>query len=81
LRDVEAGIWYGIVAPTGTPKSVVASLNAEFSKALKDSAVRARLESLGLKIIADKPQDFTAQISRDSARFQKDVKLSGVGVD
>jgi tripartite-type tricarboxylate transporter receptor subunit TctC len=81
LPDVEAGIWYGIVAPTGTPKSVVASLNAEFSKALKDSAVRAKLESLGLKIIADKPQDFTSQISRDSARFQKDVKLSGVGVD
>jgi tripartite-type tricarboxylate transporter receptor subunit TctC len=81
LPDVEAGIWYGIVAPTGTPKSVVAALNAEFSKALKDSAVRAKLESLGLKIIADKPHDFTTQISRDSARFQKDVKLSGVGVD
>ena len=81
LPDVEAGIWYGIVAPTGTPKSVVASLNAEFSKALKDSAVRTKLESLGLKIIADKPQDFTAQISRDSIRFQKEVKFSGIGLE
>jgi len=81
LPDVEAGIWYGIVAPTGTPKSVVASLNAEFSKALKDSAVRTKLESLGLKIIADKPQDFTAQISRDSIRFQKEVKFSGISIE
>lgn len=81
LPDVEAGIWYGIVAPSGTPKSVVALLNAELSKALKDSAVKTRLESLGLKIIADKPQEFTAQISRDSIRFQKDVKLSGIGIE
>jgi len=81
LPDVEAGIWYGIVAPSGTPKSVVALLNAELSKALRDSAVKTRLESLGLKIIADKPQEFNAQISKDSIRFQKDVKLSGISIE
>ncbi|WP_062307443.1 Bug family tripartite tricarboxylate transporter substrate binding protein [Polynucleobacter sinensis] len=81
LPDVEAGIWYGIVAPAGTPKATVTTLNAEFAKALKDPAIRAKLESLGLKIIADKPQDFAAQIARDSARFQKDVKLSGVSIE
>ena len=79
--NVEAGIWYGIVAPAGTPQSTVNALNAEFAKVLKDSAIRTKLESLGLKIIADKPQDFAAQISRDSARFQKDVKLSGISVE
>jgi tripartite-type tricarboxylate transporter receptor subunit TctC len=81
LPDVEAGIWYGIVAPSGTPKSVVALLNVELSKALRDSAVKTRLESLGLKIIADKPQEFNAQISKDSIRFQKDVKLSGISIE
>ena len=81
LPDVIAGIWYGVVAPTGTPKSIVASLNAEFSKALKDSAVKTRLESLGLKIIADKPQEFNAQISNDSIRFQKEIKFSGISIE
>ena len=79
--DVEAGIWYGIVAPTGTPKATVALLNFEYAKALKEPAIKTKLESLGLKIIADKPQDFAAQISRDSIRFQKDVKLSGISLE
>jgi len=81
LPDVEAGIWYGIVAPAGTPKSVVATLNTEIAKALKDSSIRAKLESLGLKINADRPQDFSAQISKDSIRFQRDVKLSGISLE
>jgi tripartite-type tricarboxylate transporter receptor subunit TctC len=80
LPDVEAGIWYGIVAPAGTPKSTIDSINIEVSKALKDPLVKEKLESLGLKIIADKPQDFSAQISKDSIRFQKDIKLSGISL-
>lgn len=77
MPDLEAGIWYGFVVPAGTPKDVVARLNTEFARALQDAEVAARLDSLGLKIIADKPDAFRSFISSEAARMQKVVKASG----
>ncbi len=79
--DVEAGNWYSFVAPSGTPKAIVTRLNAEFAKALHDPAVTAKLESLGLKIVADTPSEFQAFIAKESARMQKVVQLSNAQVD
>lgn len=77
LPDLQAGIWYSFVAPAGTPKPVIDRLNTEFAKALRDPTVTARLEALGLKIVADKPEQFKAFIAEESARMQKVVKASG----
>ena len=43
-------IWYGIWAPKGTPKDVIAKLNAALVEALADPATRQRLGDLGLEI-------------------------------
>jgi len=79
--DVEAGIWYGIVAPAGTPKATITALNKEIAKTLKIPEIRNKLESLGLKIIADSPQEFGSQIAKDSARFQKDIAALGIRLE
>lgn len=79
--DVEAGNWYSFVAPAGTPKAIVDRLNTEFVKALRDAAVTARLESLGLKIVADSPGEFRAFIAKESARMQKVVEITKAHVD
>lgn len=81
LPDVEAGIWYGVVAPAGTPKPILMALNAEFVRALKEPEIKSKLELLGLKIIADKPQDFAAQISKDLVKFKREVKYSGASLE
>lgn len=81
LRELEAGIWYGFVAPAGTPAPVLDKLNAEFAKALRDPSVTARLESMGLTIVADKPDAFKAFIAEESARMQKVVKAAGISIE
>lgn len=70
--ELLAGNWYGFLAPAATPKDVVAKLNAAIVAALRDPTTTARLEALGLTVIADKPDAFAATIASDSARM-KDI--------
>jgi tripartite-type tricarboxylate transporter receptor subunit TctC len=74
---VQAGIWYGFVAPAGTPKAVVDKLNAAIAKALRDPAVKQKLDDIGLDIVADSPEAFTRFIAQESNRMQKVVAASG----
>jgi tripartite-type tricarboxylate transporter receptor subunit TctC len=79
--DVEAGIWYGIVAPARTPKEIVDKLNYAFVQALRDPAVVARLEGLGMKIIGDEPEAFKRFIADESARMKNIVTQSGARIE
>jgi tripartite-type tricarboxylate transporter receptor subunit TctC len=72
--DLLAGNWYGFVAPSATPKEVIEKLNTTIVDALRDPTVSARLEALGLTVIADKPDAFGATIAKDSARMENIVK-------
>jgi len=72
--DLLAGNWYGFIAPAATPKDVIEKLNASIVEALRDPTVAARMEGLGLTVIADKPAEFQATITKDSARMEDIVK-------
>ncbi len=72
--DLLAGNWYGFVAPSATPKDVIEKLNKSIVEALRDPAVSARLEGLGLTVIADQPDAFGMTIAKDSARMENIVK-------
>jgi tripartite-type tricarboxylate transporter receptor subunit TctC len=72
--DLLAGNWYGFVAPSATPKDVIEKLNKSIVEALRDPTVSVRLGSLGLTVIADKPDEFGALIAKDSARMESIVK-------
>ena len=80
MPDLEAGIWYGFVAPVGTPKEIINKLNMEFAKALQDPDVAQKLEAIGLKIIADQPDEFRRFIAKEAARMQKVVKAAGAQI-
>lgn len=69
-----AGNWYGFVVPSATPKDVVEKLNMAIVEALGDPTVSARLDGLGLSVIADKPDQFASTIAKDSARMEDIVK-------
>jgi tripartite-type tricarboxylate transporter receptor subunit TctC len=71
--DLLAGIWYGFVAPSATPKSVIETLNKAIVDALRDPSVADRLEGIGLTVIADKPDEFGAFIAKESARMESIV--------
>lgn len=80
MPDLEAGIWYGFVAPVGTPKEIINRLNVEFAKALQDPDVTQKLDAIGLKIIADQPDEFRRFIAKEAARMQKVVKATGAQI-
>lgn len=80
LPDLLAGNWYGFVAPSATPKDVIEKLNKSIVEALRDPAVLARLEGLGLTVIADKPDEFGATIAKESARMKGIVKRANVKI-
>lgn len=73
--------WFGIVAPRGTPKPVIARLNADLNAALKTPALRDLLGAQGAEAAGGTPADFEALIKRDLAKWAKIVKTSGARVD
>jgi tripartite-type tricarboxylate transporter receptor subunit TctC len=74
--------WNGLVAPTGTPRPVIAKLNAEALRALKQSDVLTRLTDSGYDPAGDNtPEQFADFIKREIAKWTKLVKESGAKVD
>ncbi|MEK6594283.1 MAG: tripartite tricarboxylate transporter substrate binding protein [Pseudomonadota bacterium] len=73
----EASSWFGVLAPAGTPKPVVARLNKDVIKALQDPAVAKRLADVGFEITTGTPEQFAAYIQSEIKKWAKVVKISG----
>ena len=80
-KGFDAVTWFGLLAPAGTPKDVVAKLNAEFNKALKLPELSKRLGDEGADPAGGTPEEFAALIKGDIPRWGKIVKESGAKVD
>ncbi|MCM5682387.1 tripartite tricarboxylate transporter substrate binding protein [Schlegelella sp. S2-27] len=80
-KGFDAVTWFGFLAPAGTPKDVVAKLNTEFNKVLKDPELVKRLSDEGADAVGGTPEQFAAFISKETPRWAKVVKDSGARVD
>ena len=80
-KGFDAVTWFGLLAPAGTPKDVVAKLNAEFNKALQSPELRKRLGDEGADAAGGTPEQFAALIKDEIPRWGKVVKESGAKVD
>ncbi len=74
---IEGSAWYGVLAPAGTPKPVIARLNADIHNSLQDPAVVKRLAGVGFEITYGTPEQFTAYIQSEIKKWAKVVKASG----
>jgi len=81
LPGFEVGSWQGVFAPAGTPPEIVKRLNAEIVKALNMPDVREKLSGLGAEIVADSPEEFSALVKAEVAKWADVVKKSGAKVD
>ena len=81
VKGYEAGTWYGLLVPTGTPNEVISRLHAESVKALKRQDVKERLDATGLEPIGTTPEQFGAYIRSEVAKWAKVVKAAGVRAD
>lgn len=80
-KGFDAVTWFGLLAPVGTPKEVVARINAEFNKALKDPELVKRLGDEGADAAGGTPEQFATLIRDEIPRWGKVVKESGAKVD
>ena len=71
----------GLVAPAGTPPDVVARLNAEIIRILRDPAVADPLITAGYEMVGSTPGEFGARIAADLAKYADIVRKSGAKVD
>jgi len=80
VKGYEAGTWYGILVPTGTPAAVITRLHAESVKVVKLPDVKERLETMGFTGIGSSPAEFAACINSEIDKWGKVVRSAGVKV-
>ena len=69
LAGYEVTNWLGVVAPAGTPPEIVAVLHCGIVAALRAQAVRKQLGAVGVEAWSSTPDEFTAHIDRELARW------------
>ncbi|MDO9437246.1 tripartite tricarboxylate transporter substrate binding protein [Hydrogenophaga sp.] len=74
MADFTPAVWYGFLAPAGTPPAIVARLSKVFAEAVQDPATRERLMSLGLTIRIRNSAEFAQQIRDETQRWARVVK-------
>jgi tripartite-type tricarboxylate transporter receptor subunit TctC len=77
VKGYASDTWYGLLAPAGTPKDVVARLHAAAVKALSAPATRERLAKLGAETVGNSPEEFRALLESEQKLWTKAVKDSG----
>ena len=73
--------WYGLMAPAGTPKDIIAKLQAALEKTLASKDVADKLAVQGCEVLTANPAQFAALIKDDLPRWNKIVKDSGAQID
>lgn len=81
VAGYEATQWYGVLAPAGTPRDIVAKLNAAISAAIKGQEVRDRLATEAAEPVGNSPEEFHAYIKQEIARWAPVIKASGARPD
>jgi tripartite-type tricarboxylate transporter receptor subunit TctC len=74
-------IWYGLLAPVGTPPDVVAKLNKEVIRVLGLPVVRERMTVFDFDISTGTPAEFAAYIKQEVAQWAKVVKQAGIKIE
>lgn len=80
-QGFDAVTWFGLLAPAGTPREVVSSINAEFNKALQNPELRKKLGDVGADPAGGTPEQFAALIRDEIPRWGRVVRESGAKVD
>jgi tripartite-type tricarboxylate transporter receptor subunit TctC len=81
FADFPTEIVYGLLAPAGTPDTVIDRLNKAVNEALQSAELRANLAKLGIEAKPATAQEFGAALLDDMAKYDAIVKMTGIKVD
>jgi tripartite-type tricarboxylate transporter receptor subunit TctC len=78
VKGYAVDAWFGLVAPPGVPKDIVARINTVTVNALKSADVKQRFSELGYEPIGDTPEQFGATIKNDIDKYVRIVRQAGI---
>ena len=81
LAGYDVGSWYGLLAPAGTQKDIVARINAESHKALRLPDVKQRMDASGFEALTSTPEEYGAFLRGEVDKWAKVVKAAGIRAD
>jgi tripartite-type tricarboxylate transporter receptor subunit TctC len=74
VADYEAELWFGIIAPAGTPDAIANRLNAEITRFIKSEFMQKRLASQGARAIGSSREEFTAFLRTEQDKWGRVLK-------
>lgn len=81
VPGVEVYAWQGFVAPAGTPREVIAKLNAAFAAAMQDPEVKQRLKDAEVEPLTGTPEQFGQHMAAETARWARVITTSNITLD
>ena len=81
MPGFEVNSWYGMMAPSGTPKAIVQLLQRETARALQAPDVNERLRAAGLDPVGNTPEEHAAQLRGDLERWSRVAKTAKIKID
>jgi len=81
VEGVEVPLWFGMLAPAATPRETVNTLAAAVIKAAKSPDTRKRLLVQGAEAVGSTPEEFSAMLKEEVARWAEVVRISGARAD
>jgi len=81
VKGYDVTLWYGVLAPTGTPAAVVQRLHAGMTSALQSADLKERLYNSGAEPALNEPEAFRAYIKAEIDRWAPIIKASGAKPD
>ena len=78
LPGMEGAVFFGVMAPAGTPEPIVASLNAGLNDALADPATRKRLVDLGFIPVGGSAPAYGKRLADETVKWRKIIKDSNI---
>ena len=78
IPGFEVTVWYGVSAPAMTPRAIVNRLNSEIVRALNSPDLRERLKSQGAEPVGNTPEQYTAFIQDEIAKWAKVIQAAGI---
>jgi tripartite-type tricarboxylate transporter receptor subunit TctC len=81
VKGFDGGSWQGVGAPAGTPAEIIRRVNAILVKELKTPAMRDQLLKRGGLVSANSPEEFSAFLKGEIARWTKIARAANITID
>jgi tripartite-type tricarboxylate transporter receptor subunit TctC len=79
--DVEGGVWYGLLAPVGTPRPIIDKVNAAVNDFFKTPRGLASSESIGMQPLGGTPEEMGKLMAHDIERLAPVIRAAKISID